>query len=150
MSCSCNCNPCHCSTCDSTNEPLASALNNFITAFFGSLTKTCVNGQVQWVLPCDLDFGLPSFPRNAGEGIACYFLRYVQTVTVGPPGPQGVPGDPLAPGTGFSGSFDVVINTSYVSPNFYQQKVNLTYDNGILKIVGTTVNEIVTTAATCP
>lgn len=74
MSC-CNNNPCGEITCDPANEPLASALNNFITAFFGSLTKTCVNNQVVWVLPCDLDTGFPANPRIAGEGLACYFLR---------------------------------------------------------------------------
>ena len=73
--CSCGCNPCSESSCDASNEPLSSALNNFITAFFGSLTKTCVNNQVVWVLPCDLDTGITGYPRIAGEGLACYFLR---------------------------------------------------------------------------
>lgn len=68
-------------TCDPANEPLASALNNFIVSFFGSLTKTCVNNQVVWVLPCDLDAGDPQFPRNSGEGLACYFLRFMQAFT---------------------------------------------------------------------
>ena len=75
MSCGCNSNPCTTGECDAANEPLASALNNFITAFFGSLTKTCVNNQVVWVLPCDLDDGIAGYPRVAGEGLACYFLR---------------------------------------------------------------------------
>lgn len=83
MSCgscsSCRCNPCRCAeVCDPSHEPLASALNNFVTAFFGSVTKTCVNDQVVWSLPCDLDGGVTGFPRNSGEGIACYVLRYVQ------------------------------------------------------------------------
>lgn len=150
MSCACNSSPCRCLACDPEHEPLASALNNFITAFFGSLTKTCVNGQVSWVLPCDLEAGLASFPRNSGEGIACYFLRYVQTVTVGPAGPQGPPGDPLAPGTGFTGAIDLVTGIDYTSPNLFKQVVTLTYDNGILKTVSAPVNQIVTTAATCP
>ena len=77
MSCqACNCNPCQCEPCDPNNEPLASALNNFITAFFGSVTKTCVNGQVVWALPCDLEAGCDDFPRLPGEGIACYFMRF--------------------------------------------------------------------------
>lgn len=81
MSCSCNCSPCSCpDACDPSNEPLASALNNFITAFFGSVTKTCVNGQVVWALPCDLDSGVAGFPRNANEGIACYLLRYANSL----------------------------------------------------------------------
>lgn len=79
----CGCNPCSEQTCDPNNEPLSSALNNFITAFFGSLTKTCVNNQVVWVLPCDLDSGIAGYPRIAGEGLACYFLRVFQDVSAG-------------------------------------------------------------------
>jgi len=80
MSCgSCNCSPCRCAdSCDPSNEPLASALNNFVTAFFGSVTKTCVNNQVVWALPCDLQAGVAGFPRIPNEGIACYVIRYVQ------------------------------------------------------------------------
>lgn len=77
MSCSCSTTPCSCGGCDATNEPTASALNNFITEFFGTLTKTCVNNEVVWTLPCDLAVGAPEFPRNSGEGLACYFLRYI-------------------------------------------------------------------------
>lgn len=84
MSCSsCGCDPCTTVTCDASNEPLASALNNFIVAFFGSLTKTCVNNQVVWVLPCDLDSGITGYPRVAGEGLACYFLRVFETISAG-------------------------------------------------------------------
>lgn len=73
---SCNCNPCTCSsTCDPSDEPLSSALNNFIIAFFGTVTKTCVNNQFNWSLPCDLDAGVAGYPRLANEGIACYLLR---------------------------------------------------------------------------
>jgi len=79
----CGCNPCGEITCDPANEPLASALNNFIVAFFGSLTKVCVNNQVVWVLPCDLDSGIAGYPRIAGEGLACYFLRVFQAVSAG-------------------------------------------------------------------
>lgn len=76
MSCSCNSNPCK---CNSSKEPLSSALNNFITTFFGTLTKSCVNNVVVWTLPCDLEAGNPSFPRNPGEGLACYFSRFIQS-----------------------------------------------------------------------
>lgn len=81
MSCGCSCSPCEHSSCDAANEPLSSQLNNFVTAFFGSLTKSCVNNQVVWTLPCDLDGGDPSFPRNPGEGLACYFLRFMNAFT---------------------------------------------------------------------
>lgn len=81
MSCGCNTNPCsHTSSCDATNEAISSQLSNFVSAFFGDVTKTCVNNQIVWSLPCDLDDGVPGFPRNAGEGIACYVIRYAQSV----------------------------------------------------------------------
>lgn len=79
---SCNCNtPCDDAACDPANEPLSSALNNFIEAFFGSLTKTCVNNEVVWVLPCDLDAGMTGYPRIAGEGLACYFIRVFSEIS---------------------------------------------------------------------
>lgn len=87
MSCSsCSCNPCTCDTCDPNNEPLASALNNFIASFFGSISKTCVDNQVQWILPCDLNTGLVGFERRQGEGVACYILRlfeYLNSIASG-------------------------------------------------------------------
>jgi hypothetical protein len=81
--CNCNCNPCCCSTttCNAASEPLSSALDNFISAFFGDITKTCVNNQVVWTLPCDLDVGIPGYPRIEGEGLACYMLRVFQALT---------------------------------------------------------------------
>lgn len=81
MSCTCTTNPCSCpDACDAANEAIASQLTNFTAAFFGTVSKTCVNNQVVWALPCDLDAGVDGFPRNAGEGIACYLIRYIQTL----------------------------------------------------------------------
>lgn len=78
MSCSCNCNPCHCSTsCDPNDEALSSVLTNLTTSLIGTPTKSCVNNQVVWVLPCDLDAGIPAFPKNVGESLACYFMRFM-------------------------------------------------------------------------
>jgi len=149
---SCTPNPCP-PKCDPANEAVSSQLENFITAFFGSVTKTCVNDQVVWMLPCNLDQGNPSFPRQANEGLACYFLRYIQTVTTGPQGPAGAPGapgNPLAAGTGFTGTVDVVLNVSFTSPDLIQQKQTLTYTNGLLTAVGVPFNQVITTAAACP
>lgn len=80
---SCNCNPCQCEcSCDPANEALTSAFNNFVTLFIGSLTKTCVNGQVVWTLPCDLDSDEPitGYPKLANESVFCYFLRVLGVV----------------------------------------------------------------------
>lgn len=77
---SCGCSPCSCSgDCDPANEPLSSALNNFVIAFFGAVTKSCVNDEVVWTLPCDLEAGNPNFPRIPNEGIACYLSRFIET-----------------------------------------------------------------------
>lgn|GEM_PF-2404345 len=110
MSCNgnCNCSDCSecgqgvgsacspCTTCPTNSadcETLPSALQNFIDAFFGSVTKTEVNGVVTWTLPCSLDVGLPNNPRGPSEGLACYFLRLFQEGIVGLTGPQGETGE---------------------------------------------------------
>lgn len=118
-----SCTPCSPGTtpvCDPAFEPLPSALDNFITQFFGQVTKTCVDGQVVWALPCNLETGIPGYPREEGEGLACYFARIlpefsqgVQGATgytgytgptgyTGYTGPQGDPGGPTGP-TGYTG-----------------------------------------------
>lgn len=87
MSCSCSnpgspasvCSPCGFNGVpDPANESLASAVSNFTTQFFGTITKTLVDGAVTWTLPCNLDAGLEGNPRLAGEGLACYFLRLLE------------------------------------------------------------------------
>lgn len=100
MSCNCDCgsgqtlvDPCaECVTLSAANEPLPSALDNFISAFFGSLTKSMVNGKVVWTLPCNLNIGLPNNPRQEGEGLACYFLRLFEAGIIGLTGPRGATG----------------------------------------------------------
>lgn len=86
-----------CSPCEevsASNESLPSALENFIVHFFGTVTKTVVNGKVVWTLPCDLAAGLPANPRIAGEGLACYFQRLFQNGIIGLTGAQGIQGLP--------------------------------------------------------
>lgn len=92
----CSGNPCcACPTNSADCETLPSALQNFIDSFFGSVVKTEVNGVVTWVLPCNLDVGLPANPRLDGEGLACYFLRLFNegiTGLIGPAGDNGAAG----------------------------------------------------------
>jgi len=57
-----------------------------------------VNGQITWVLPCDLDIGLPNNPRGDTEGLACYFLRLFSEGIVGLTGPKGDTGEAGADG----------------------------------------------------
>lgn len=61
--------------CDPANEAIASELKNFEQAFFGTVTKSCVNGEVVWTLPCNLAQGMVCYPRLPNEGVACYILR---------------------------------------------------------------------------
>jgi hypothetical protein len=79
-------------------ETLPSALDNFISHFFGTVIKTEVNGQVTWSLPCSLDVGLANNPRGADEGLACYFLRLFEEGIVGATGPKGDTGSAGADG----------------------------------------------------
>lgn len=77
----CPCEPCQ-TQCDPAHEPLPSTVDNFVTQFFGSVTKTCVNNQVVWSLPCNLDAGVPGYPRSPSEGLACYFKRLINDLFV--------------------------------------------------------------------
>lgn len=84
--CGCNSHPNPCSPaerpCDPLTEPLQSALDNFITQFFGTVVKTCdADGNIDWTLPCDLATGITGISRETGEGLACYFKR-IMTVMV--------------------------------------------------------------------
>jgi hypothetical protein len=79
-------------------ETLPSALDNFTQQFFGSITRTVVDGKVTWVLPGDLNEGLPGNPRLDGEGLATYFLRLFNEGIIGLVGPQGDTGATGSPG----------------------------------------------------
>lgn len=85
--CESPCAACPTSTVDC--ESLPSALDNFTRSFFGSVVKTEINGVVTWILPCNLDVGLPNNPRGDAEGLACYFLRLFRDGIVGLTGPSG-------------------------------------------------------------
>lgn len=104
MACNCSqsvidCSPCPtCGTADASCECLTSQLNNFTNEFFGTISKSVVDGAVVWALPCDLAVGLEDNPRLDGEGLACYFLRLFgegitgltgATGAMGPAGPAG-------------------------------------------------------------
>lgn len=104
------CTPCaYQGVVDASNESLASALSNFTTQFFGTLTKSVVGGQVTWTLPCDLDTGLDTNPRNPGEGLACYFLRLLEEGFTG-----SIPASrTLTAGVGLTGGGDLSQDRSF-------------------------------------
>ena len=122
MSCNCEngvvngntgCTPCNvCPTNSADAETLPSALDNFVRQFFGTITKTEVNGVVTWTLPCNLDVGLTGNPRGTSEGLACYFLRLFGEGIVGLVGPQGDTGAPGNPGN----NAYTVVTTAFIPP----------------------------------
>jgi hypothetical protein len=97
-------------------------LQNFIDAFFGSVTKTEVNGVVTWTLPCNLDIGLPANPRLDDEGLACYFLRLFNDGINGLIGPQG---DTGAAGTDGRSAW-TVITSAFATPTLAAPGVQFT------------------------
>lgn len=106
-----SCSPCHPGTtpvCDPATEPLQSTVDNFVKQFFGSVTKKCVDGRVVWELPCDLEDGIPGFPRLPNEGLACYFARIMPVFTIGSTGPTGY--------TGYTGPTGYTGATGYTGP----------------------------------
>lgn len=96
-----------------TCESLPSQITNFTTQFFGTVTKTEVDGVISWSLPCGLDVGLPNNPRMAGEGLSCYFLRLFEDGIIGLTGPRGIPG---TNGTAGRNSFTITLS-SFLQPS---------------------------------
>lgn len=77
-------NPCNkCPDETLSCESLPSALDNFVQHFFGQISKSLVDGKVVWTLPCDLETGIPGYPRAAGEGLACWFKRLAEEALLG-------------------------------------------------------------------
>ena len=53
-------------------EPIGSQLQNFIAAFYGDVQVVQnADGSYSWVLPCDLEQGIPDWPATVGT--ACLF-----------------------------------------------------------------------------
>ena len=94
-------------------ETLPSQIENFTKQFFGEVTKSEVDGEVVWNLPCNLDVGLENNPREDGEGLACYFLRLFQDGIVGLTGPSGAVGPA---GTNGYNAFSVLL-ASFTQPS---------------------------------
>jgi hypothetical protein len=127
MSCGCSgLNPCQTPAANTAAcETLPSQIENFTLQFFGEITKSEIDGEVVWNLPCGLDVGLPNNPRDPGEGLACYFLRLFQDGIVGLTGPQG---DPGADGDNGFNAFTVTL-ASFTQPTLSAPTVQLTTIN---------------------
>lgn len=124
MACQNNCdqNPCAASeTNTAACESVSSQINNFVTAFFGTVVKTEIDGQVVWSLPCDLETGLPNNPRGEGEGLACYFKRLFLEGIIGLQGPIGETGEA---GTNGDNAFTVLL-ASFTQPTLGSPNVQI-------------------------
>lgn len=116
-----NCNnPCATSATNTAAcENLPSALDNFISHFWGELIKTEVDGVVTWSEPCGLTVGLQNNPRLPDEGLACYFLRLFEDGIIGATGPQGLAGADGAPGSNaYTVTLQGFTQPTIGSPNF--------------------------------
>jgi hypothetical protein len=136
MSCSCN------NSCDPEHEPLPSTVDNFVKEFFGQVTKTCVNGEIVWTLPCDLDEGIPGYPRLPDEGLACYFTRVLEAIIAGGGGggggtlPDGNYGDVSVSNNGTT----ILLNGSVVeTANFASTIQPIALKNGVPSVKDTDV-----------
>jgi hypothetical protein len=114
---------------------LPSALQNFTNAFFGTVQKTVVNGQVVWTLPCNLEVGLPANPRLDTEGLACYFLRLFQNGIIGL---TGLPGDTGEQGAAGHNAY-TVSTTAFNAPTLANPTVQFNVVPGPLLSVGQTI-----------
>jgi hypothetical protein len=80
MSCNECHDPCAATPVDAENESLQSQLDNFILNFYGEITKTVVDGEVVWILPCDLSGEIPGYERDPEMGTACYQLSVLTSL----------------------------------------------------------------------
>jgi len=69
-----------------SSESVPSLISNLVSALYGTITKSVVNRNVVWNIPCDpvnapaTVFGVP---RNSGEGLLCYFIRALNQANSG-------------------------------------------------------------------
>jgi Pectate lyase superfamily protein len=91
-------------------ESVPSLISNLTLALYGEIQKDVSQGKVVWIIPCDPSNTayINSLPRNPGEGLMCYFLRYFNTVY-----PEGVLGIPYG-GTGATSPEQAVENLGAV------------------------------------
>jgi hypothetical protein len=87
MSCGCNSgydNGVYESTCNAdtpypiiSHESVPSLIDNLVAALYGQIEKNVTSGKIVWTIPCDPNntASVSGIPRNAGEGLLCYFIR---------------------------------------------------------------------------
>lgn len=68
-----------------SSESVPSLIANLTLALYGQIQKDISNGKIVWIIPCDPNNTayIGSLPRNPGEGLLCYLIRYFNTVYTG-------------------------------------------------------------------
>jgi len=93
-----------------SNESVPSLISNLTLALYGQIQKDISSGKVVWIIPCDPNNTayIANLPREPGEGLMCYFIRYFNTVY-----PNGVLGIPYG-GTGATNAPQALTNLGAV------------------------------------
>lgn len=77
-------NPPQCDPCApalTTQESVASWLDNLTKALLGEFTKTIVNGRAVWSAQCTpYDVGISCISKGDAEGLLCYILRVISQI----------------------------------------------------------------------
>lgn len=89
-----------------SHESVPSLIDNLVYSLYGNILKKIKGGRVTWCIPCDPSKNpstIPTFPREDGEGLLCYILRFFQdnygSAIVGATGATGATGVTGASGT---------------------------------------------------
>jgi hypothetical protein len=64
-------------------ESVPSLIGNLVYALYGVINKSVIDGRVVWDIPCDPNddpASIIDFPREEGEGLLCYIIRYFDTL----------------------------------------------------------------------
>lgn len=90
-----------------SHESVPSLIDNLTFALYGNILKKIKGGRVSWCIPCDPSKNpstIPLFPREEGEGLLCYILRFFQdNYGSGITGATGATGFTGATGVGATG-----------------------------------------------
>ena len=70
-----------------SHESVPSLIDNLVTALYGEIEKDVSSGKVVWNIPCDPNntAQINNFPRNTGEGLMCYLIRFFNTPVINNP-----------------------------------------------------------------
>ena len=65
-----------------SHESVPSLIDNLVYSLYGGILKKVKAGRVAWCVPCDParnPSNIQNFPREEGEGLLCYILRFFQS-----------------------------------------------------------------------